>query len=72
VVLADEPTGNLDTHTGEAILELLTSLKRDGATVVMVTHDPRIGERVERLVEIRDGRMEHDGRVRSGTDPDGV
>jgi len=63
VVLADEPTGNLDTHTGEAILELLTSLKRDGATVVMVTHDPRIGERVERLVEIRDGRIEHDGAV---------
>jgi putative ABC transport system ATP-binding protein len=65
VVLADEPTGNLDTHTGTAILELLLSLKDDGATVVMVTHDPRIGERVERLVEIRDGRIEHDGRARA-------
>jgi len=68
VVLADEPTGNLDTHTGEAILELLTSLKRDGATVVMVTHDPRIGERVERLVEIRDGRIEHDAAVAARPD----
>ena len=70
VVLADEPTGNLDTHTGEAILELLLSLKRDGATVVMVTHDPRIGERVERLVEIRDGRIEHDGRARGAAGAD--
>jgi putative ABC transport system ATP-binding protein len=67
VVLADEPTGNLDTHTGEAILELLTSLGRDGATVVMVTHDPHIGERAGRLVEIRDGRIVHDGAARGAT-----
>jgi putative ABC transport system ATP-binding protein len=60
VILADEPTGNLDTHTGEAVLELLFSLKRDGATIVMVTHDPRIGARAERLVTIRDGRIDHD------------
>lgn len=63
VILADEPTGNLDTHTGEAILELLLSLQRDGATIVMVTHDPRIGERVERRVEIRDGLIEHDAVI---------
>jgi putative ABC transport system ATP-binding protein len=61
VILADEPTGNLDTHTGEAILDLLLSLKRDGATIVMVTHDPRIGARGERLIMIRDGLIDRQG-----------
>ncbi len=61
LILADEPTGNLDTQTGESVLELLFSLVRDGATVVMVTHDPRIGERAERLVTIRDGLIDGDG-----------
>lgn len=61
VILADEPTGNLDTQTGEAILDLLLSLKRDGATIVMVTHDPRIGARGERLIMIRDGLIDTDG-----------
>jgi putative ABC transport system ATP-binding protein len=61
VILADEPTGNLDTQTGEAILDLLLSLKRDGATIVMVTHDPRIGARGERLITIRDGCIDTDG-----------
>jgi putative ABC transport system ATP-binding protein len=60
VILADEPTGNLDTETGDAILDLLLSLKNDGATIVMVTHDPRIGARGERLVTIRDGRIDRD------------
>jgi putative ABC transport system ATP-binding protein len=66
VILADEPTGNLDTQTGEAILDLLLSLKRDGATIVMVTHDPRIGARGERLITIRDGCIDTDG---DGPDP---
>ena len=61
VILADEPTGNLDTETGEAILDLLLSLQREGATIVMVTHDPRIGARGERLVNIRDGRIDMNG-----------
>ena len=61
IVLADEPTGNLDTHTGDGILDLLRSLRREGATVVMVTHDPRIGACAERLVRICDGRIEADG-----------
>ncbi|MGH7787461.1 MAG: ABC transporter ATP-binding protein [Candidatus Binatia bacterium] len=59
VILADEPTGNLDTETGNAILDLLLALNRGGATVVMVTHDPRIGARGERLIRIRDGRIDH-------------
>jgi putative ABC transport system ATP-binding protein len=58
VLLADEPTGALDSTTGEAILELIEGLHRDGQTVVMVTHDPRIGERVERVVRLRDGKID--------------
>jgi putative ABC transport system ATP-binding protein len=58
VVLADEPTGALDSTTGEAILALIERLHRDGQTIVMVTHDPRIGERVQRIVRLRDGRVD--------------
>jgi putative ABC transport system ATP-binding protein len=66
VILADEPTGNLDSETGEAILDLLLSLQRDGATIVMVTHDPRIGARGERLITIRDGRIDRDADSTAG------
>jgi putative ABC transport system ATP-binding protein len=65
VILADEPTGNLDTETGDAILDLLLSLKQDGATIVMVTHDPRIGARGERLITIRDGRIDRDAAAQA-------
>jgi putative ABC transport system ATP-binding protein len=63
VVLADEPTGNLDTRTGDEILAALTALHESGCTVVIVTHDPRIGERVDRRILLRDGTVEHDSRV---------
>jgi putative ABC transport system ATP-binding protein len=63
LILADEPTGNLDTRTGTEILTLLRELHRDGNTVVLVTHDPRIAEQVERTVTIRDGRIETDAAV---------
>jgi putative ABC transport system ATP-binding protein len=60
LVLADEPTGNLDTKTGLEILELFDEMHAHGETVVIVTHDPRIAERCERLVRIVDGRIEDD------------
>jgi len=60
VILADEPTGALDTATGTAIMELLESLNREGQTVILVTHDPSIGARVRRAVRLRDGRVESD------------
>jgi len=60
LVLADEPTGNLDTRTGDEILDLLAGLHQSGTTVVVVTHDLRIGERAERRVSIRDGAIERD------------
>jgi ABC-type lipoprotein export system ATPase subunit len=62
VILADEPTGALDTTTGNAIMELIEALNRDGQTVIVVTHDPRIGDRVTRVLRLRDGTVESDER----------
>tara|TARA_Y100000589_G_scaffold184246_2_gene174594 strand:- start:7584 stop:8345 length:762 start_codon:yes stop_codon:yes gene_type:complete len=60
LLLADEPTGNLDSKTGEAILKLLDDLHREGLTIVMVTHDDNIAEHCERVIRLRDGRIESD------------
>ena len=57
VLLADEPTGNLDRHSGAEIIELLEELNRGGQTLVVVTHDPEIGERARRRVRVVDGRL---------------
>ncbi len=58
LILADEPTGNLDTKTGLEILEIFDRMHARGETIVIVTHDPRIAERCERVVSIVDGRIE--------------
>jgi putative ABC transport system ATP-binding protein len=60
LLLADEPTGNLDSRTGEEVLALLEGLVREGRTLVLVTHDPIIAKRADRIVELRDGRVERD------------
>ncbi len=60
LVLADEPTGNLDSKTGLEILDLFDEMHAHGETVVIVTHDPRIAERCQRVVSIVDGRIEDD------------
>src|SRR6266436_2822145 len=57
LVFADEPTGNLDSHTGEAILKLFRDLSRQGRTIVLVTHDPEIAAVTPRRIEIRDGKI---------------
>ncbi|MEP6663277.1 MAG: ABC transporter ATP-binding protein [Verrucomicrobiota bacterium] len=57
IIFADEPTGNLDSHTGEAILALFTQLSSEGRTIALVTHDPEIAARTPRKIEIRDGKI---------------
>jgi len=59
LLLADEPTGNLDSVTGDSILDTLEKLNRAGQTIVMVTHDERIAQRAERIVTLVDGKIEH-------------
>ena len=57
ILLADEPTGNLDSANGEAVMELLRELHRGGATICMVTHDPRYAELADRTIHLFDGRI---------------
>jgi putative ABC transport system ATP-binding protein len=57
VVLADEPTGNLDSHTGEQILEVLEELNRQGATIIVITHDRDLASRLHRQIHMRDGQI---------------
>jgi putative ABC transport system ATP-binding protein len=57
ILLADEPTGNLDSTNGEAVMELLRDLHRQGATICMVTHDPRYANHADRTVQLFDGRV---------------
>jgi putative ABC transport system ATP-binding protein len=60
LVMADEPTGNLDSATGSSILELLRELHEEGTTIVVITHDLDVAGAMERRIEIRDGRIIHD------------
>ena len=57
ILLADEPTGNLDSKNGEAVMELLRELHREGATICMVTHDPRFARHADRQIHLFDGRI---------------
>jgi putative ABC transport system ATP-binding protein len=60
ILLADEPTGNLDSKNGEAVMDLLRELHRQGATICMVTHDPRYAEFADRTIHLFDGRVVED------------
>jgi putative ABC transport system ATP-binding protein len=65
IVLADEPTGNLDSKTGAAIIELLHELNADGATILMITHDSGLAARLPRQLHVLDGQIVADSAVRS-------
>jgi putative ABC transport system ATP-binding protein len=62
ILLADEPTGNLDRTSGREVIELIERMNRDGLTVVVVTHDPEISGRARRILKLVDGRISSDGK----------
>ncbi len=63
ILLADEPTGNLDSKNGEAVMKLLQELHQEGATICMVTHDPRFAAHAERQVHLFDGKVVAEGEL---------
>jgi putative ABC transport system ATP-binding protein len=63
LVLADEPTGNLDSHATDDVLSVLEALNAAGRTIVLITHEPDVGARANRLIRLRDGRIESDSRT---------
>jgi ABC-type lipoprotein export system ATPase subunit len=65
IVLADEPTGNLDSKTGAAIIELLHELNADGATILMITHDSGLAAQMSRQLHVLDGQIVADSAARS-------
>jgi putative ABC transport system ATP-binding protein len=67
VLLADEPTGNLDSKNAQLVMDLLAALHDQGSTIVMVTHDPRSAERAERQIALFDGKIVDDRRIRAAT-----
>ena len=67
ILLADEPTGNLDSTNGEAVMDLLKELHAAGATICMVTHDPRYAEHANRQIHLFDGRIVEDRKVTAPT-----
>lgn len=59
LILADEPTGNLDTKTSEEVMELFTEINHEGKTLVVITHDEEVAERTRRVIHLQDGRIRH-------------
>lgn len=70
VILADEPTGNLDRRSGLEILTIFNRLHEQGRTIIMVTHDLTIAEHAERVISLRDGRIDEDRKVPTPRNPD--
>ncbi|MEE9288522.1 MAG: ABC transporter ATP-binding protein [Bacteroidota bacterium] len=70
IILADEPTGNLDTKTGDEIMSVVEELHLKGNTIILVTHEEYIAEHAKRIIRLRDGLVEGDERVRRGKSVD--
>jgi putative ABC transport system ATP-binding protein len=63
IILADEPTGNLDRASGKEVIDILEQLNSEGKILIMVTHDPEIGQRASRQIQMLDGRIGSDSGV---------
>jgi putative ABC transport system ATP-binding protein len=72
ILLADEPTGNLDSRNGEAVMQLLRDLHHEGATICMVTHDPRFARHADRTIHLFDGRIVEEGLEEVPTENGGL
>lgn len=68
LILADEPTGNLDTATGEMVLETFKGLRDQGKTIVLITHEPDVAAHADRIINIRDGKLSYADAVGRGAD----
>jgi putative ABC transport system ATP-binding protein len=66
ILLADEPTGNLDSKTSQEIMVLIDQLHKDGQTIIIVTHEPDIASHCERVIQLEDGRVQSDTRQQAG------
>lgn len=66
VILADEPTGNLDSHTGEEVLEILKELHKKGNTIILITHDMHVASQAQRVIHIMDGKIVSDDQGHGG------
>jgi len=64
VILADEPTGNLDSHTGRFVMDFLGKMHEEGKTVILITHDLELVKYAKKVVHIKDGRIENRGAKR--------
>ena len=64
ILLADEPTGNLDSQTGEEIMSMIARLHHEGNTIILVTHEHDIAQHANRMIHIRDGKVEFDEPVK--------
>jgi len=69
ILLADEPTGNLDSRNGEAVMDLMRELHREGATICMVTHDPRYARYADRTIHLFDGQIVDEKTLEEKTAP---
>lgn len=69
IILADEPTGNLDSKTGEDIMALFNLLYKQGNTIILVTHEEYIAEHANRIIRLKDGKIEKDALIQKGDEP---